>query len=324
MISPTVTVLMPVFNAARYLDEAVDSLLSQTFGDFELLAVDDGSTDQTVALLEQRNDPRIRVARLPRNQGIVAALNLGLREARGEYIARMDADDIAEPERLFIQKSFLDMHPDIGVCGSDFIPFGEHAGASSWIDSFSPDEIAIALLFGNPICHPTVMIRRSAIGTHTYPTDYPHAEEFALWAQLRPHTKLTNIPDRLLRYRVHPDQISRRKTDEQSHSMNRIVQQQLKALGLNPSKRELRLHAALGHAFHPRPGLDCALRRWIDRLCESNTRTRLYPDVLFKTRLEQRRVETVLRINQTLASMPGLLRMKWRLLSWWRGMNFTA
>ena len=158
--APSVTVLMPVYNAARHLQEAVESVLNQSHKDFELLVVDDGSTDEGLALLARYDDPRIRIERLPRNGGIVAALNHGLRHARGSYIARMDADDIALPIRLERQLQYLEQYPEMGVCGSTIEPFGGHL-VRNWVQHFSPSAVAVALLFENPLCHPTVMFRAS-------------------------------------------------------------------------------------------------------------------------------------------------------------------
>lgn len=317
MNAPAITVLMPVFNASRHLDEAVDSILSQTWTDFELLAVDDGSTDDSLKKLVARADPRIRIEPLPRNQGVVAALNHGLALARGALIARMDSDDVAEPDRLARQFAFMQAHPEIGVLGTDFTPFGDKTG-ESWVRYFDDANLRVALLFENPLCHPTVMIRRSALtdGGLQYPADCPHAEEYALWLRLAGRTRLANLPDRLLRYRIHPGQVSHYKSGEQSRSIDRLVGMQLDALGIPSSARDLRIHHLLGNGFFPRPGLDTALREWTHTLIEANARAGIYEPGPFAAQLGRRHEAALVRHRKILAAMPLHRRLRWRLSSW--------
>jgi len=118
MVEPKVTVLMPVYNGERYLNEAVDSILGQTFTDFEFLIIDDASTDKTPEILRSYDDPRIRVVTNEENLGLSKSLNKGLALARGEFIARMDADDVSYPYRLQVQHEFMTQHPGAGVIGS--------------------------------------------------------------------------------------------------------------------------------------------------------------------------------------------------------------
>jgi glycosyltransferase involved in cell wall biosynthesis len=145
---PKVTVLLPVYNSAPFLRQAVDSILAQTRGDFELLAIDDGSTDASLEILHSYHDPRLRIIQHPRNLGLVASLNEGLDLAHGEYVARMDADDAMVPERLAEQSAFLDARPDIAVVAA-FVEFINTEGAvtGSWAtDRATADEAAIGAM----------------------------------------------------------------------------------------------------------------------------------------------------------------------------------
>ncbi len=279
MSDPMVTVLMPVFNSAPFLEASVESILAQTFQDLELLIIDDGSTDQGCEKLRSLTDPRLRVIRQAENQGIVAALNAGLLAARGKYVARMDADDIAMPGRLARQWQYMESDSTIGLCGSRFEFFGERTGPG-WVTYFEPDEIRVAMLFENPICHPTVMIRREVLqkADLKYPAEYPFAEEYALWLDLMRVTRLTNLVDTLLRYRSHPTQASQLKSEMQSRSMERVIRRQLDSIGLGSATAgEVALHQSLGGGFYPLPGYRKALERWTQALLKANDRSAYIP-----------------------------------------------
>ena len=317
MTRPAVTVLMPLHNGAAHLDAAVDSILAQTWSDFELLVVDDGSVDEGPRMLANRRDPRLRVARLPENQGIVAALNHGLALAQGAFIARMDADDIAESERLARQIAFLNDHPAVGVLGTDVTPFGEKP-CRSWVRYHDDADLRIALLFENPLCHPTVVFRREALEQvqFRYPADYPHAEEYALWHDLSRHTQLANLPEKLLRYRIHDGQVSQRHSERQRASIDRLIHRQLDLLGVTAADRDLRIHHLLGSGFFPQPRLAAALDRWIQILVQANERTHVYPPELLKHQLAERRRDALERHRRMLAGMRFDQRLRWQLSGW--------
>lgn len=317
MTAPIITVLLPLYNAASYLDEALDSILAQSWTDFELLVIDDGSTDGSLEKITARTDARIRVELLPRNQGVVAALNRGLELARGAYIARMDADDIALPDRLAHQLAYMEKHPEVGALGTDFESFGGPS-SESWVRYFDAENLHIALLFENPICHPTVMLRRSTLSALglKYPGDFPHAEEYALWMRISARSRLANLPERLLRYRVHGKQISRLKSAEQCRSIDQLVGAQLDALGLRSGSRDFRLHHAMGNGFYPRPNLERSLRNWVQTLRTANDRMKIYHPAAFARQLEQRVAHTLSRHRATLRAMPLPQRLRWLVSTW--------
>ncbi len=206
---PRVTVLMSVYNGEKYLREAIDSVLSQTFGDFELLIINDGSTDGTWEILESYKDARIRLFNQD-NMGLTRSLNKGIQLSRCEYIARMDADDIALPERLGKQVRFLDEHPEIAAVGS--FHHEENLTRAVSIKKFPADDPAIRkiLLKKNPISHPTVMIRRSIlikIGCYNEGEEYKYIEDYELWSRLARAYKLANIPEALVIKRFVPTSI---------------------------------------------------------------------------------------------------------------------
>lgn len=265
-VAPKVTVLMAVYNGERYLDEAIQSILNQTFGDFEFLIIDDGSTDRSREIINSYSDLRIRLMTNECNMGLISSLNAGLNAARGEYLARMDADDVSLPERIERQVAFMDANLDVVVCGCWIRYFGERH-----IELQLPsrhEEIASAMLLYNPIAHPTAFLRRQWFIQHElyYDPAALYAEDYDLWARVLPHAKLANIPQVLLNYRVHGANVSILNRDATQPILDRIRRDLLQAIGLNPTKEELRLHGLLSNDAG-REFIDLlALRCWIDKL----------------------------------------------------------
>jgi Glycosyl transferase family 2 len=217
--SPRISVVLPVYNAQAFLDAAVDSVLAQTFGDFELLAIDDGSTDATAAILDRlaRRDRRMIVVRQA-NAGIVAALNHGLALARGEFVARMDADDVACPERFARQAAFLDAHPDVAVVGSAITLVDAQGRTIRHVQyPESPAAAAAFLATGSPLAHPAAMMRRAAVlAVGGYRRAFEYAEDYDLWLRMAERHSLANLPDRLLLYRQHGAKLSFSRAAEQA------------------------------------------------------------------------------------------------------------
>ena len=208
---PAVSVLMPVHNAERYLAAAVESVRSQSFSDWELVLVDDGSTDASGTIIGRfaAEDPRLRVIRQPK-AGIVAALNAGLEACGADLVARMDADDLCHPNRLAEQIAFLQAHPDVVALGTAFRLIdadGRHGPVLH--QPTSHEAIAEALRHGSCLAHPTVMMRKAAvIEAGGYREPLRHAEDYDLWTRLVDRHRLANLSACLLDYRVHPGQVS--------------------------------------------------------------------------------------------------------------------
>jgi len=221
MSSPAISVAMSVYNGERFLAEAIDSVLAQSFTDFEFLILDDGSRDTSAQIIADyaRRDPRIRaIAR--ENRGLVASLNQLIEEACAPLIARMDADDVCLPERFSRQIAFLAGHPDHGVVGCWTSDIDEH-GAPYPLDARDHPEshagFLAAVEHGWPLlCHPAVMYRRDLVrSVGGYHGAFRHCEDLDLWLRLAGVTRLCSIPERLLRYRHYADQVSSRHATEQ-------------------------------------------------------------------------------------------------------------
>jgi glycosyltransferase involved in cell wall biosynthesis len=226
-LPPMVSVVMPVYNSEIYLRTAIESILAQTFRNFELIAIDDGSTDGSASILDdfRRQDGRIIILSHLQNQGIVSALNRGLKIARGEYIARMDTDDISLPERFEKQVEFLETHPQVGVLGSDAIFMDSHGREIVRMGHPHEDlSIRWTSLLANVFFHPTVMIRRAILTSFHlgYQLDFQSVEDYDLWVRLLEHTQAANLDRPLLRYRVHAQSISSQSAQEQMEKHTRI------------------------------------------------------------------------------------------------------
>lgn len=220
---------MAVYNGQRYVREAVESILNQTYTDFEFIIVDDGSTDETATILDSFDDPRIVRSKNEENIGLSRSLNKGLAMARGEYIARMDADDISLPERLAKQVAFLDEHPEVGVVGcairatnADGSPGHIHRqptvhGLILWV-----------LCFGTPIAHPTVVFRRTVVErVGSYDDALLANQDRDLWERLSSVTRFANLSEVYLLYRRHPDTVSSRHADIQARNSAKAGQRMM-------------------------------------------------------------------------------------------------
>lgn len=215
---PKVGVVMPVYNAEKYLAEAVMSILRQTYGDFEIIAVNDGSTDGSRAILEKfaESDRRVRIFDMPGNSGVTKALNYGLLVSRSEYVARMDADDVSLPERFAKQMDFLDSNKDVSLVGTCFVSMDKDLSYEIWRNNIggSPDEILTKLRTSNCIGHPTVMVRRRALeqmGGYNEAEAFRGAEDYELWARMAAKGKrLANLHDFLLLHRTYEGQVTSR------------------------------------------------------------------------------------------------------------------
>ena len=204
---PLVSILMPVYNTAPYLKEAVDSILSQTFTDFELIVLNDCSPDNAEEILDPYNDPRIVRYQGERNAGLANILNVGLDMARGKYIARMDSDDISLPNRLEVQVNFLKSHPDIDLVSVGMQLFGRKEDV--WIREQNPEKNKINALFFSPVLHASSMWRKEPfekLGLRFRQEMVP-AEDYDLWTRaLLAGLRLANMPDILYKYRIRSEQ----------------------------------------------------------------------------------------------------------------------
>jgi glycosyltransferase involved in cell wall biosynthesis len=210
-MTPKVSVVMSVYNAGDFLQEAVDSVLAQRFADFELIMIDDGSTDGSLSTLRRISDARVKIIQ-QENRGLIASLNRGIALSTGQYIARMDADDRCMPDRFGLQANHLDQHPDIALLGSGIATMDENGSPLAPCVRFPQTHAEIWAGMGRRpwvFCHPAVMFRRAAaVEMGMYRSDFAHAEDAEFFARLMTRYQAANLPDVLLSYRLRRSAIS--------------------------------------------------------------------------------------------------------------------
>jgi GT2 family glycosyltransferase len=214
MSNPRLSVIMSVYNDAIYLPVAIESILAQTFSDFEFLIVDDGSDDDSGSIIERYagQDSRIRAFHQA-NRGLIYSLNMMIAKARTPLLARMDGDDISLPDRLATQFAYLESHPHIGVLGTgaDTIDDLGNAGLRRFDNVTDPDDVVADLMNGPPLCHPSVVMRRDVVErVGGYHPAFLHCEDYDLWLRLSEITRLSSLPERLILYRQSASQVSNR------------------------------------------------------------------------------------------------------------------
>lgn len=210
-ISGKATVLMPVYNGEKYLETAINSILNQTFKNFKLLIINDGSSDKSAEIIKNIQDERIIYIENEKNLGIVRTLNKGLSLIDSEYILRMDSDDIAHSERLAKQIEFMDDNSNVAVSGTGATEFFEGKQKKrKKVIPLSPNEIRSELFFNSPLLHPTVIIRNEVIKkeAYKYQIKYTHSEDYGLWQEIAVKYDLANLKEALLDYRVHSESIT--------------------------------------------------------------------------------------------------------------------
>ena len=278
--TPRVSVVLPVRDGGRFLRQAVDSMLGQRFADFELLVVDDGSTDETATIAAGYRDARIRVERIAR-EGFAAALNRGLDLARGEYVVRMDCDDVSDPDRIGEQVRFMDAHPQVGAAGTFVRALFPDGTREPWRFPTDPEELRVRLLFEPGIAHPTAILRRAWFERHglRYEKHYARVEDWDLWRRAARHFPLSNLPRFLLEYRVHLGRMSRVHEEEQRREGWRIQDEELARLALQDHALR-HVHACISYG-----SLDCAGRdarfladvvAWCEAMRSANARRGVY------------------------------------------------
>jgi glycosyltransferase involved in cell wall biosynthesis len=287
--NPKVTVLMPVYNGEIYLREAMDSILNQTFTDFEFLIINDGSTDKSADIIRSYRDARIRLVENEKNLGLIATLNKGIDLSRGEYIARMDCDDISLPERLGTQVEFMDRNNSIGISGTFAKAVGDE---SSFLYEYPVefDKAKCVNLFTNAFAHPTVIFRKDVLVENglKYDPAFIHAEDFDLWVRASRATLMSNIPETLVLYRIHHNQISTNFLQLQKETTRKIYQYQIEGLGISPTPTELDTHFSI--AFLEDFPLIQAVKdayAWLDKLKQANATSKEYPEPAFTDMLSE-------------------------------------
>lgn len=281
---PRVSVVIPVYNREPYIGEAIASVLAQTFGDFELMVIDDGSTDRSRDVVRSFRDRRIRLLCHESNWGLPRTRNAGVDAARGDYLAFLDSDDIALPNRLAKQVAFLDDHPG-------------HAAVGAWIDWMDnrgrptgrvkrrppqPDDVSALRLFRQGIENTASMARTAVLRQYRHDEHFEVSEDFDLWARVAADRPIANLADVLVLRRAHAQQISKGRDEQTRLYRQAIYARQLEALGIAFEEEDLKRHYLLRRmrksGYTPdRAYVDWA-EAWLRGLQTANARARRYPE----------------------------------------------
>lgn len=220
---PLISVLLPAYNAEKYIRESVESILAQTYPHFELLVIDDGSDDKTAEIVASIKDARLKLIRNPQNLGLIKTLNRAVSLAQGAYIARMDADDISLPERLEKQLNLLQANSELILCGTSVYVFSDKKTVQTTAPT-THNAILWKMLYQTPFVHPSIMLNTKKTGTHFYyDQNYPHCEDYELFVRLAKVGKMANLPEPLYRYRRHPESVSIKFSATQAAKTRQVI-----------------------------------------------------------------------------------------------------
>lgn len=276
-MGPLVTVLLSVYNGEEFLCEAIDSILNQSFTDFEFIIVNDGSFDGTKEILDHygKIDSRVKAYHQDK-RGLEESLNFGISISQGKYIARMDADDICHPERIKTQVVYMESHPEIGLCGSWLKIIGEE---QTFIYPCTPSKIRSSMLFFNPIAQSTVILRRSLLVDNgiQYDPNYERCEDYELWSRLSLITQFVNLPEYLLYRRLHPKQLSQQYHKEQLNVADRVRLNLLLRMGFTNTDPGIEVHQAISRWKLPlEKSFYLNAEKWLLALLQHNFEKREY------------------------------------------------
>jgi len=282
---PLVSVVMSVYNSDQYLNEAIESILNQTYKNFEFIIIDDGSTDESLEVIKKYKAEDDRIVLISReNKGLPYSLNEGISMAKGEYIARMDADDISLPDRLMEQVHYMVSNPGIGICGTWAEVFGDGISFSILKHPEKHCELFPKLLFSVCFVHPSVMFRTSIImgQSDRYNEEYVCAQDYELWLKLIKKTEFGNIPKVLLKYRQTSNSITSTMNSSKSnlryHLLNKVFSVLLCELNIYNNERRSKLHYVV--ASNERLRLNtvdiCELNSYFKEIINANLKIDLF------------------------------------------------
>jgi glycosyltransferase involved in cell wall biosynthesis len=277
---PAISVIIPTFNRAHFVGDAIRSILHQTFPDFELLVVDDGSTDGTADLVRAIKDVRVKLISHDRNRGIPAARNTGLDHARGHFIAWLDSDDVSRPTRLEEQLHYLYRHPKIemiGACAGKITPEGAHRTGIR-VPPLTPEAVSAWLLFRSAFQQSSIMGRATTLKSFRYREEFPVCEDLDVFIRIASVHRSLNLPRILIDRRIHEGQSIRTHSEAVSDRSVALLAKPLMDLGIRPSRSDLKGHIALGKPWPSAEPYDADHVQWAEdwmlRLHTANKRSR--------------------------------------------------
>lgn len=321
--NPEISVIMPVFNSERFLGLSIDSILNQSHPSLELIIINDGSTDESEKIITSFNDKRIVYLKNHENLKIAKSLNIAISHAKGKYIARMDADDIAHPDRLKIQFDFMEANAHVDACGSWITAFDTNGDHRLIKYPIQHEEIKIRLIFECPIAHPTVFAKSKFFKENIYEELYIPAEDYKLWSDAIEKHRFHNIPAPLLSYRIHSDQTSHKQYNTQGEIADSIRNEILARLDIIATREEAAIHRDI---FTPKKSIKAEeTLLWIRKIFIAYKKNNPHTKTILYSQFSRAAYQALRRGNTSYAQT--LMLVKWDyiigLLLWFLKYNST-
>jgi len=276
-----ISVIMPVYNAERYVYQAIDSVLNQTYKNIELIVINDGSTDNSKQIIQSINDLRIKYIDNDENSGIVFSRNRGVKLAKGNFVGMVDADDIVHPEKFEQQINFLNQNPDFGMVGSwvRFINEDGNRLSGGWKLKAPPAMITSIMLFKNYFLQSAVLYRTSCLNKFSFEDGFDILEDYLIWFRILKECKAWNLPKYLVDYRVHGQGVTKKHDNERVEKEKRVFSIQLKEIGIDASDHELELHSLI-RTDEPIKDIKTLkdIHLWLLKIKSSNKKSKQYND----------------------------------------------
>jgi len=286
---------MPVYNCESFIAEAIESIINQTYGNFEFIIIDDSSTDSTCGIITGYTDPRINFIKKDINTGLIDSLNLGIAMSKGEFIARMDGDDISHVQRLEKQVDFFDKHPGIVLCGTWYKLLSNNVIIRN---PLTHDEIKLALLDYCAFGHPTVMLRKRLITDYDlkYDKAFHAAEDYELWTRIIALEKVANIPETLLYYRSHINQVTQtERADQIKHSVSCQIRMMTYPIDNRSENDGTISRIIVENTPLENPKRLREIITWLDRLANFNEKSAFYDKERFGKYISQKKRNIIRR-----------------------------
>lgn len=306
---------MPVYNRENLIKFSVESILNQTFTDFEFIIVNDGSTDKTAEIIKNFNDKRIKLIHNEKNSGIVFSRNRGIENATGEFVAMFDSDDIAYPTKNEEQINFLEQNPSFGMVGTwaKFIDEkGNHTG-KSWKLPAESEKIPAMMLFRNYFVQASVVARRNALPKHLYSTGYEIGEDSKMWFEISLKHKVWNLQKYLLDYRIHSGNITNTDDKKQISDSRKLYKYIFKHLDIKPTEKELDAHFLIKNNEKIKSISELKeIENWLQKIINQNKKTKLYDDKILRKTIKNRwlKVCSKSKINGKIYGLSKILFIK--------------
>lgn len=303
-----ISVVIPCFNAQNFIASAISSILTQSFTNFELIIINDGSSDNTHDEINQFSDHRITYIQNPKNQGNYVARNIGINISKGKYICMMDADDMSCPDRLKIQYQFMEKHPKIGIIGTLSEIIDKNNNPIGLINRpLGTADIKVNLLIDNYLTQSTLMIRSNLIKKHhmLYDESFKYTGDYDFIVRCAKKHKLRNLNQYLIKYRVHDSQISQAKHAEQMALADKVRLDQLKDFDIKICDDEKALHLKLVHYEHLSNEELLAAGIWLNKLLEANSFQKIYNQSLLFRLFKDLPLRAIRKRNQYTTQRQG-------------------